>query len=79
MLDTLPRIHPDLQSDQAILDSMKSVFASLSEEELEAFEDDLNFCRFTGVPSKRIEAMIAIVAKATPELAVALNEVDHAA
>ena len=68
-----------VESERSLLDSMKSIFSALSEDELDAFEDDLNFCRFTGLPSARIEAMIRIVASATPELAVPLNEIDHAA
>ena len=79
MLQNLRSEHVSANGDQAILESMKSIFSSLSEDELDAFEDDLNFCRFTGLPSERIEAMLRIVAKATPEVAVALNEVDHAA
>ena len=71
------RTRPD--TDRAVIESMKSLFATLSEDELDAFEDDLNFCRFTGLPSERIEAMLRIVAQATPALSAMLNEVDVAA
>jgi hypothetical protein len=79
MLHQISQSPARFEPEQSLMESMKSIFASLSEDELDAFEDDLNFCRFTGLPSERIEAMIRIVAKASPELAVALNEVDHAA
>ena len=79
MLHQISQSSVRVEPEQSLMESMKSIFAALSEDELDAFEDDLNFCRFTGLPSERIEAMIRIVAKASPELAVSLNEVDHAA
>jgi len=40
---------------------MKALFATLSDEDLTAIEDDLNFCRFTGLPSDRIQRMMTRV------------------
>ena len=35
-------------------DRLQSALAGMSDEELTALEDDLDFCNFTGVPSTRV-------------------------
>ena len=45
-------------ADQEIFNRMKCYFASLNDDELEAIEDDLNFCRFTGMPSDRLRRLM---------------------
>lgn len=68
--DQSSRIH----DDQNLFNSMKSLLASLNDEELEAIADDLDFCRFTGVQSDRLTAVLRRIAAADPELQALLND-----
>lgn len=62
-------------ADQNLFNSLKSVFATMSEEELDAFEDDLNFCRFTGLPSPRLIELLNQVSNLDGAEQARLNEV----
>lgn len=42
-------------------DRLQVVLASMSDEELEALEDDLDFCNFAGVPSARVLSVLTEV------------------
>ncbi len=44
----------DVQSDLFDQKRLSAVLENLSDEELDALEDDLDFCNFTGVPSPRV-------------------------
>ena len=44
----------DVSADLFDQDRLQDALASMSDEELMALEDDLDFCNFTGVPSKRV-------------------------
>lgn len=69
--------HPktSTEADQVLFNSLKSVFATMSEEELDAFEDDLNFCRFTGLPSERLIELLNRVSHLDADTEAELNEV----
>ena len=44
----------DVTADLFDQDRLEAVLSALSDEELTALEDDLDFCNFTGVPSQRV-------------------------
>ncbi len=44
----------DIQSDLFDQKRLSEALASLSDDELDALEDDLDFCNFTGVPTPRV-------------------------
>ena len=44
----------NFQSVQVDETRLRAILAKLSDEELAALEDDLDFCNFTGVPSVRV-------------------------
>ena len=56
MLDEKPFFFPFENSDPNLIDqtSLKSRLSKLSDAELTALEDDLDFCSFTGVPTSRV-------------------------
>ena len=59
--------------DQEVFNAMKALFASLSEDELDALEDDLNFCRFTGLPSERLLETMKRVDQLPADISARLN------
>ena len=44
----------DIKSDLFDEDRLQARLARMSDEDLAALEDDLDFCNFTGVPSARV-------------------------
>lgn len=44
----------DIKSDLFDETRLRAILAKMSDEELAALEDDLDFCNFTGVPSIRV-------------------------
>ncbi len=44
----------DVQSDLFDQKRLESTLEHMSDEELDALEDDLDFCNFTGVPTVRV-------------------------
>ena len=59
MFDFAPdRTFGDVSSENLDTDSLAHALSSLSDRELDALQDDLDFCSFAGVPSPRILSLL---------------------